>query len=166
MRWGVAILGIAALGGAAVSGAAMARDSLGIFEGWGAFRDASPDRCYAIAEPVDESAGSWRPFASVSNWPERGVRGQIHIRLSHEKRQSADVMLTIDDRIWRLVAGRFDVWAPSAQHDAYIVAKMRSGKSMTVTSRTASGERFADTYALKGAATAIDAAALGCARTR
>jgi hypothetical protein len=35
---------------------------------------------------------------------------------------------------------------------------------MSVASVAATGAGFAETYALKGAATAIDAAALGCAR--
>jgi hypothetical protein len=143
---------------------ALARESLGVFDGWGAFRDTDPPRCFAIAQPVDNRTGAWRPFASVAHWPDRGVRGQIHIRLSREKRPSADVILTIDDRRWRMVAGRYDVWAPSARHDAFILAKLRSGKSMSITTVAATGGGFADTYRLRGAATAIDAAALGCAR--
>jgi hypothetical protein len=145
---------------------AVARDSLGVFDGWGAFRDARPLRCFAIGEPERKSKGAWRPFASIAHWPERGVRAQLHIRLSREKRQSADVMLRIDDRRWRLVAGRHDAWAPSPRHDAFIVAKLRSGKRMSVSSVSATGIAFTDNYPLKGVATAMDAAALGCARRR
>ena len=43
---------------------------------------------------------------------------------------------------------------------------MRSASSMSVSSVGANGRAFADSYALRGAATAIDAAALGCARLR
>jgi hypothetical protein len=142
---------------------AMARDALGIFEAWGAFRDSNPKRCFAIAEPLDSGAGKYRPFASIAHWPAQSVRSQLHIRLSRERRANADVMLQIDDKRWRLVAGRFDAWAPSPAHDAYIVAKLRAGKAMTVSTVAATGGQFADTYRLKGAATAIDAAALGCA---
>ncbi len=146
-----------------ISTPVMARDALGIFEGWGAFRDPDPKRCYAIAEPLDSGAGKYRPFASIAHWPSKGVRSQLHIRLSRERRANADVMLQIDNKRWRLVAGRFDAWGPSPGHDAYIVAKLRSGKAMIVSSVAATGGQFADTYRLKGAATAIDAAALGCA---
>ena len=144
----------------------IARDSLGIFEGWGAFRDSNPTHCFAISEPVQETGGKWRPFASITNWPDRKVRGQLHIRLSRERRTGADVMLSVDNRRWRLVAGRFDAWAPTARHDAFIIAKIRSGRSLSVSTVAATGGGFADTYRLKGAATAIDAAALGCALTR
>jgi len=145
-----------------LGGAVQARDALGIFDGWGAFKDENPYRCFAIAEPVAENKGTWRPFASVGHWPDRNVRSQLHIRLSRERRPSADVILTVGERRWRLVAGPYDAWAPSPRHDAFIIAKIRSARSMSVSSVAKDGAAFADTYRLKGAATAIDAAALGC----
>jgi hypothetical protein len=145
-----------------LGGAAQARDALGIFDGWGAFKDENPYRCFAIAEPVGESKGKWRPFASIGHWPNRNVRSQLHIRLSQERRPSADVILTVGERRWRLVAGPYDAWAPSTRHDAFIIAKIRAARSMSVSSVAKDGRAFADTYRLKGAATAIDAAALGC----
>ena len=68
---------------AALATAAEARDSLGVFDAWGAFRDPQVPRCYAIAQP-DEVRGTqqYRPFASIGYWPKRGVRGQFHLRLS------------------------------------------------------------------------------------
>lgn len=141
-----------------------ARDSLGVYEGWGAFRDAAPFRCFAIAEPVRSSGRKWRPFASIAHWPAQQVRGQIHIRLSQQKRGDAPVLLTIDDRSITLVGNGADAWAANPRADASIVAALRSGRSMSIATVAATGGGFADTYALRGAATAIDAAALGCAR--
>jgi hypothetical protein len=161
MRWWIVIA--AALGGTTP---ASARDALGIFEGWGAFRDAQPQRCFAVAEPARPAGGKWRPFASVAHWPASGVRSQLHMRLSRTMRQGAPITLTVDDRRWTMTGSGADVWAPSARHDAFIIAKMRSGRSMSIATVAASGGGFADTYVLKGAATAIDAAALGCARAR
>jgi hypothetical protein len=141
-----------------------ARTSLGTFDGWGAFRDDSPLRCFAITQPVRGGGNKWQPFASVSTWPTAHVRGQVHIRLGREKLPSAPVTLTIGDRRFAMVAGGADVWAPDSRIDAAIVAAMRSAPSMSVSTRAATGAGFAETYALKGAATAMDAAALGCAR--
>jgi hypothetical protein len=146
-----------------VTSPAIGRDSLGVFDGWGAFRDPEPLHCYAIAEPASSSGGRWRPFASISHWPGQNVRGQLHIRLSRERRSDADVMLVVGNKKWRLKAGKTDAWAPSANHDAFILAQMRAATSMSVSSVAATGGGFADSYTLKGAATAIDAAALGCA---
>lgn len=149
------------------SGPAMARDSLGVFENWGAFRDAQPPRCYAISQPVREAdKGGWKPFASVSHWPAQGVRGQLHIRMSRARAADAVVTLSIGERRFRLAAGGADAWAQDARADAAIVAAMRSATSMSIETRDIRGQPFADAYRLRGAATAIDAAALGCARRR
>jgi hypothetical protein len=151
---------------ALIAAPATARDSLGVYEGWGAFRDAKPFRCFAIAEPESSSGGKWKPFATVAHWPVNNVRGQIHIRLSREIRRGSKVTLTVDDRRATMIGSGADVWAPSRQMDAAIIAAMRNGRSMSIEAVSASGGGFADGYRLKGAATAIDAAALGCARAR
>ena len=60
-----------------------AKDSLGVFDDWGAFRDPGVPRCYAIAMPERRSgAGDYHAYASVGTWPRREVRGQVHVRLS------------------------------------------------------------------------------------
>lgn len=147
-----------------LASSAHARDSLGVFEDWGAFRDAQPLRCFAIAEPQRGGVGKWRPFASIAHWPGQGVRGQVHIRLSREKRAGAVVTITVDDRRATLIGAGADAWAPDRRIDAAIISALRSGRSMSISTVAATGGGFADTYRLKGAATAIDAAALGCAR--
>lgn len=146
-------------------GTAQARDSLGVFERWAAFRDAAIPRCHAISEPVERARGgaSWRAFASVGTWPRKGVRGQLHIRLSRARAPGSAVTLSVGERRFPLVAGTADAWAPDKRADAAIIAAMRSATSMSVASLDAAGRAFADVYALRGAATAMDAAALGCA---
>ena len=147
---------------------AAARDALGIFGSWGAFRDVKPLRCYAIAEPAQGFRDAeWRPFAAISTWPGPRVRGQLHIRLRKARLPDAPVTLTIGERDFALVGAGADAWAPDARADAAIVAAMRSGSSMSIATRAArNGRAFADSYRLRGAATAIDAAALACARLR
>lgn len=149
----------------ALAAPAQARDSLGVFGGWGAFRDPAVPRCYAIAEPSRTSAGKagWRAFASVGTWPARHVRGQLYIRLSRERGPQARVYLSIGERRFALSSGKADAWAQDARMDAAIIAAMRSSPTISVESSTASGRPFSDVYELKGAATAMDAAALGCA---
>lgn len=141
-----------------------ARQSLGVFDRWGAFVDLAPLRCYAIAQPVQSGGASrWRPFASIASWPRRGARNQLHIRLSRERDPRARVTLSVGERRFALIAGAADAWSPDKRTDAAIVAAIRSGRSMSVESLGKGGQPFADVYALRGAATAIDAAALGCA---
>ena len=138
-----------------------ARDTLGIYKSWGAFRDATPARCYAIARPV-MAGGRSGGFASIANWPQRGLRGSLHIHLSRERDRSAGVTLSVGERRFALVANGFDAWATDAPSDRAIVAALRSARSMSVDAVGVGGRPFADVYALAGAATAIDAAALAC----
>lgn len=138
------------------------RRAIGIYDGWGAFRDATPARCFAIAEPVGP-ARTARPFASIATWPGDGQRNQLYLRLSRPRAPAARVTLSVGERRFELLAGPADAWSPDARTDRAIVAAIRSGRSMSVESVSRAGQPFADTYALKGAATAIDAAAIACA---
>ncbi|MCK8458150.1 MULTISPECIES: invasion associated locus B family protein [Sphingomonas] len=145
----------------AIAVPASARETIGIYKGWGAFRDAAPERCYAIARPV-MAGGRSSGFASIATWPKRGLRASLHIRLSRERDRSAGVTLTIGERRFALVANGLDAWASDAPSDRAIVAALRSGRSTSVEAVGVGGRPFADVYALSGAATAIDAAALAC----
>ncbi len=158
----------ALLGLAALAGPAMARDALGVFGRWGAFRDAAQARCFAIAEPTDwqHPKRRWAPFAAIGFWPRASVRGQVNIRLSHELGEDAAATLRAGGQRFALGGAGADVWARDKRDDAAIVAALRAGGTMTVQGRSKAGQSFADHYDLRGAATAIDAAALGCARLR
>lgn len=153
----VCLIGIAA--------PALARDSLGTFAQWGAFRDPQVPRCYAIARPYNaQGREGGQAFASVGHWP-RGVRNQFHARLARPLAPGSGAILIIAGKRLRLRAGGVDAWAPDSRADAAITAAMRSARTMTVSYRSSSGTR-ADRYTLPGAATAIDAAAVGCTRYR
>ena len=148
-----------------------AKDSLGVFGEWGAFRDPAVPRCYAIAA-AEPRAGSGAdraehaPFASVGTWPERGVRGQVHVRLSRNAASRSAVSLRLGGQSFALTGSGPDAWAQDRRMDAAIVAAMRSAATMTVSARDRNGRRFTDRYSLAGAATALDAATVGCARLR
>lgn len=168
MGWGIRLAKtLPALGLLMAPSLGLARESLGVFGSWGAFADDRPRRCFAIAEPETRRASSqWRPFVSVATWPERRVRAQIHVRLRKARAPGTPVILAIGPAQFRLVAGKVDAWAPDPRTDAAIVRAMRSGTWMRITARTETGLRFGDSYALRGAATAIDAAAIACVPQR
>ena len=150
---------------------AHARDSLGMFEGWGAFRDAAGEadgpRCYAIAKAIpSQMHRDYQPYATVATWPRRQVRGQIHLRLSRRLLPGGKIVLNIGEQRFELTGGGGDAWAVDRRMDAGIVAAMRSAQSMIVSARDASNRGFSNTWPLAGAATAMDAAAIGCAGVR
>ena len=155
-----------ALAGLVLAAPLAAKDSLGVYGAWGAFRDASVPRCYAIATPIpDRGATNREAYASIGTWPEQRVRGQVYLRLSREAPSGA-ATLSIGRQRFALTAKGSGAWAKDARMDAAIVAAMRSAESMTVRSRDASGRLYAATYELSGAASALDAATLACARPR
>src|SRR5690606_21901663 len=139
-----------------------ARDSLGVFGQWGAFRDPDVPRCYAIAAAEPQSPRARprerEPFASIGTWPARGVRGQLHLRLSRNLPASPRVSLSVGGQRFDLTGDGADVWAADARTDAAIVAAMRSAPTMSVSATDRGGRRFTDRYSLAGAATAMDAA--------
>lgn len=137
-----------------------ARQTIGIHEDWGAFRERGPDRCFAMAAPVHVRR---RGFVAISYWPGAKVQGQVHVRLSRPRSDAARVTLTIGDRRFRLTAGPRDAWAPDAVTDRAIVAAMRGARSLSVETVGANRRPFADVYRLSGAASAIDAAGAACA---
>jgi hypothetical protein len=143
----------------------VAKDSLGVFDNWGAFRDRAEPRCYAIAM-ADKPGGTFQAFADVGTWPRKNVRGQVHFRLSRDLAKGSRPSLSLAGTRYALSGGGADAWAQDKRSEAAIVAAMRSTESMSVSGIDRTGRRFSDRYTLKGAATAMDAATVGCARTR
>ena len=150
-----------------LSAPAHARDSLGIFSDWGAFRDPAVPRCYAIAKPRPSTLSrDYDPFTTIGSWPSRNVRRQVHFRLSREMAKNTRITLRMIGKSFDLAGGGGDAWAKDPAMDAAIVAAIRSAGSMTIGARDKSGRRFSNTYDLSGAATAMDAASVGCARLK
>ncbi len=143
-----------------------AKDSLGVFSEWGAFRDPQTPRCYAIAMALNSNAArDYQPFASVGSWPKRQLRNQIHFRLSRNVSPAGRIVRTVGrGTSFELTGGGGDAWAKDRKMDAAIIAAMRSAGGMTVTARDRNGASFTDRYGLAGAATAMDAATVGCAK--
>jgi hypothetical protein len=159
MRAMVFLLLLAAVTGPAVA----APQRIGIFYGWGAFADPGARKCHAIARPFNLGPQAGRhAYASVGYWPGRAAGGQFHVRLSREKRAGSAVILRLGDQSFPLMASATDAWATDARADAEILAALRRAAGMRVESRARDGSAIRDRYALRGAATAIDAAAIAC----
>lgn len=154
-----------------ISTPALARDSLGMFSGWGAFRDAGNGaggpRCYAIAMAAPSTlTRDYQPYAAVGTWPRKAVRNQLHFRLSRKLAPAGKITLSIGRQRFVLTGGGGDAWAADQRMDAAIIAAMRSASGLTVSARGADGRGFSNTWALAGSATAMDAATIGCAGLR
>jgi len=76
------------------------------------------------------------------------------------------VLARIDGRSFQLVGGGRDAWAADPRADAELQAAMRTGIELVVETRSTQGALVRDHYRLRGAATAMDAAAIACAPRR
>ncbi len=146
---------------ALVAAPALAKERLGAWQNWAAFRDADTPRCYAIGAP-EQSSGE-RGYVSIGFWPKRGLGHQVYVHLSRERSNNSGITLSAGGRRFRLVAKGNYGWAKDRQTDMAIIAAIRASQSLSVTSIARDGSSIVDAYATRGAASAIDAAALGCA---
>lgn len=141
-----------------------AKERLGVYQGWAAFRDPAAPRCYAIAVPDETLRKPILPaFLSVGFWPKRSSTHQIYVRLSRNRSPNSGVTLSAGGRRFRLKAAGATAWANDRRMDLAIVAAMRSAMSLSVETIGEDGKSIVDAYSLRGAPSAIDAAALGCA---
>lgn len=147
------------------SAPAQAKDRLGIYQNWAAFKDAATPRCYAIASPKQRVSGSTRPgYFSVGFWPRKNVAHQIYVNLSRDRSSNSSITVSVGGRRFRLSASQTGGWARDRRMDLAIIAAMRSSASLSVESIGRDGRAIVDAYSLRGAPSAIDAAALGCAK--
>lgn len=144
-----------------------AKDRLGVYQGWAAFRDPSTPRCYAVSAP-EETVGTptRNGYLSVGFWPNRNVAHQIYVRLSRERSSNSAITLSAGGRRFRMKVDGHNGWAIDRRMDLAIVAAMRSATSLSVESIGRDGRSIVDAYSLRGAPSAIDAAALGCAQPK
>ncbi len=150
---------------------ATARDVLGLYDGWGAVKQAGGDPvCYAIAEPgrtTSSAKGALRrdpASLAVARYPGRQISAQVQATLGFAADPARDLTLAVDGRRWTLLPHGPNAYAASAQDDAAIVAALRRGATAQVTATSTRGTRVTDSYALKGLGAALDAAAAACGK--
>ncbi|MET0418096.1 MAG: ATP-binding protein, partial [Actinoplanes sp.] len=79
--------------------------------------------CYAIGEPVRKGRrGAWRAFAGIATWPARGVRNQLHIRLSRAAAEAAPLAAANKMRTALLAAVSHDLRTPLASAKAAVTS--------------------------------------------
>ena len=87
------------------------------------FRDPDVPQCYAISQPVAvRGKRHYRAYADIAFWPKRGIRGQVHVRLSRDVAPGSAIVLRLGVRRFRLTGGARDAWASDRRMDAAIAA--------------------------------------------
>ncbi len=150
-----------------ISAPVSAKERLGVYQSWAAFHEPQTPRCYAIAAPEESLRTPTQPaFLSVGFWPKRNVRQQLYVRLSRNRASNGDVTLSAGGRRFRLQAVGNIAWAVDRRMDLAIVSAIRAAKSLSIEAIGENGKSIVDIYSLRGAPSAIDAAALRCAQIK
>ncbi len=157
---------VLALSSAAPLPAAPVRAPLGVWQRWAALRETPGPRCFAVAQPLRRDGRTDRRggYALVAARQGAARAPSVRFRLSRLRGAGAPLTLVIGERRFALMGDGAAARAADAATDRAIVGAMRGGSVMTLATLDAAGRALADTYPLAGAATAIDAAQLGCAR--
>jgi hypothetical protein len=140
---------------------AFAKDSLGIFGDWGAFREKRGSMvCYAVSAP-SASTGRGRSGGQlvVSLWPGRTTAPQVMISAGSDI-QSAS--LRVNGQSFKLASRGDSAWLADAQSDGQALAAFTGGRQASVDGKTGRGNRFNDSYALAGFGEALAAAQKAC----
>jgi hypothetical protein len=121
---------------------------VGQFAGWGAFRHGDRQVCYVAAVPT-------RGGGSVSVIAPPGAP-RIEVRFDRPARPGS-AALSIDGRRFTLVGT-----GPLVATRRAMINALRTRDQMRVTARDAQGRAMTQVYALRGFASALDAATLAC----
>ncbi len=139
----------------AATSVAQAKELIGIYGDWGAFK--SRGTCYAVAGPKTSAAGRAGAQLVVTRW--NGNATQVMVSSGAALRS---VSLNAGGRKFDLTPRGADAWLPDSRGDALVLNALLASGSATVEGRTARGNRISDSYGLTGFNDAWTAALKAC----
>jgi hypothetical protein len=162
-RYARAVKAIVAASILLISAAATARGTV-VFAGggWAAIDRGGVCEALSRSEKV-VARDKVQPVAGFAFTPDHRRWGEYHAQLSRVSRAGSSVILHMGDQPFLLVSRGDHAWSRGPAQEQAIIAAARNGGEMRVEARDQAGVRFIDPYVLKGAPTAIDAAAARCA---
>jgi invasion protein IalB len=143
---------------------------LGQFGEWGAYK-ATPNGkevCFALAKPtkgVTNPPGRNRDqaYAFISTRPAEKVKNEVSVIVGYPQKVGVDAEATVDGTgKYTLYTHDDGAWVKNAAQEAQMVATMRKGTTLVVTSESTHGTKTTDTYSLKGISEALDKVAAEC----
>lgn len=136
---------------------AVAARPIAVRDGWGAFVDEPPVRCWAVARPIAD--GRRRGDASLTVLYRPGAPGEAILLRLPDPVEAATIRLEAMSLRIDAADGRLLLTGAEART---LAAAMRGAGTLRVEARNG-GRWITQRYALSGAATAMDAARIACA---
>jgi hypothetical protein len=138
---------------------------------WSAFRKEVDGKlvCFATTAPKDRiprvaaaSAGMSDELLYVTNYPDRGVNGEITIKLDNPTRQGTPITAYVNGTPAPLSITGFLAYPVDLTGQKRLLALMRAGNRMVVTSTRADTNEATDIFSLLGLNDALDLIAFSC----
>lgn len=148
-----------------VSNAQAQQQALGQFTDWSAFsaNDAGGKVCFVISQPktrLPDGLNRDPAYFFVTHWA-NGVRNEVSVQVGFPLKPGSTVDIDIKGTPFRLATQDQRGWS-NGQDESAIIAAMRGGAEMVVTSTSSRGNVTTDTYSLKGVSAALDAVSAAC----
>ena len=151
--------------------AAPAPTTIGTFSAWSAYvsNDAGGKTCFAATQPKNSKYSrtiSTRgdAFFMITTIPAKSIKNEASTIIGFPLKAGSDVTADVDGTKFKMFfndATGETSWAVPDQ-EAALVAAMKKGTSLNVTSKSSRGTDVTDTYSLSGISAALDAIAKQC----
>ncbi len=151
--------------------AAQAPTSIGAFKAWNAYVSTEGDAktCFAATQPQSSKysrsiSSRGDTFFMITTIPSKSITNEASTIIGFPFKAGSDVTTNVDGTDFKMffndAAGETS-WAVPDQEPA-LIAAMKKGTKMTVTSTSSRGTSVTDFYSLSGVTAALDAIAKEC----
>lgn len=137
---------------------ATARETIGVFGDWGAFKQR--DTCYTTAAPAQSTgARKGAAYLTVSIWPGQASAPQVMIAAGTAV---TTVTLRVAEQGFHPVVRGDAAWMPDSHGDQLLIAALAAANSLSIEYSSRRGRIFTDRYSLNGFNAAWKAAIAAC----
>ena len=156
---------------ASTSAAAAAPTSIGTFKAWSAYTatDANGKTCFAASQPTNSKytrsiSSRGDTFFMITTIPSKKITNEASTIIGFPFKAGSNVTANVDGTDYKMFfndAAGETAWSVPDTEPA-LVAAMKKGARLTVTSTSSRGTGVTDTYSLSGVTAALDAVAKEC----
>lgn len=125
----------------------------------------SPKVCYAISQPksrLPEGLNRDPGYFFISTRPSENVKDEVSITVGFPLKDGSDAVVTVGNLKLELYTKDKGAWVRNVADEAKLVAAMRAGRDLTLSSTSARGNENTDKYSLSGISQALDRVAQEC----
>lgn len=157
---------------AALAGPAVAQDAAEVETEWYVYVAEDGSECFAMSEPVDSryfrdgtevSANTDPPYLTVVYRPAEGANGQVAYHGGFPFDTERQIEVTVGSDRHELFTEQTWAWPANPEADAALIASMKSGAQVTLSSFSSRGTNVVHDFSLLGFTAAVEEAERRCA---